>query len=230
MASTPARSPSRPCLLHLSQQKPERTCEQSLDLGSERKQQKLLRERDLRQKLREMVQMARRKEQEEEESKVFQSQILERALYCSSEEISEEESTGALVGGVALRNGHEVLDAQARELDHAYNGACEQPERNKGQKFTSYVTMLGKNVTSHGLTSWPGEPLLATCQEVQTNSQVPCSSRNSATIERSQAMHSLQMIQEQIEEEQRLRREANENKNGAELLVYHVKAGARDVD
>ena len=68
----------------------------------------MLRERDLRQKLREMVQMAR-KEREEEESKVFQSHILERALYCSSEEISDEENPGlAGGGGMALGKGHEM--------------------------------------------------------------------------------------------------------------------------
>lgn len=68
----------------------------------------MLRERDLRQKLREMVQLARRKEREEEESRVFQSQILERALYCSSEEISDEETPGLPGGGMVLVNGHEV--------------------------------------------------------------------------------------------------------------------------
>ena len=130
----------------------------------------MLRERDFRQKLREMVHLARRKEREEEESRVFQSQILERALYCSSEEISEEESSGLPVASMALINGHEVQNIQNQEIELRNNGTGEKQERNKAKKFTSYVTMLGKNVTSHGLAGWPGDPLVATCQEVQTTS------------------------------------------------------------
>ena len=162
-----------------TQQKPERTCEQSLDLGTERRQQKLHRQRVL--KRREKAQLGR-------SEAVFQSQILERALYCSEKETEEP---------ILILDGQQ---SQSKGSMASYRSRDHQEAGKDNKKFISYVTMLGHNVLCHAPNFFKNEPGDGQRQQHKAHLVEQTGSRNSGRGQ-SQAMHSLKYIEEQIEEE-----------------------------
>jgi len=91
--------------------------------------------------------------------------------------------------GRALLFGNEILDSKSPEKElqlGPQKGSGENQGISKIKKFTSYVTVLGNDVAAQGLTA---------CQDMFTTKDMPCSSINSGTIDRSHAMNSLKMIE-----------------------------------